>query len=490
MNKLSTERFETKYFGKKRHPETGEMVDILTDHFQTDPYLKWLPFTQNPSTNFYDISCGLRGVTGEFCRVKSEVYISPINDKESTLCKIEEKLKSNYKMETSDISRFKDIFTDVIFEASSLKIINPSFFVFEPLKHANEANPKYIPGQKKIANYYVSLSGSSKGLNNPDSQDLFSKIVCECLEVKNEKNTSDDGQKYYILPFIKESFKRDYEWLISQSSHAIIKYLPIFLHFYACYSILQFLLFLNKKNWDKPPTKAIEIYYMLVSERANRSSDAVVKGWASSDHLPDSLLDRFTAYTQVLDILNSLFEDENLMTFHEVICKFNSMPFNEESKQTCEEVLSQYQRRKRNTLLTRKTGKTESLPDERSITTHSFREFIDKLFELGTSLVSKEYGRNSKVKPIIYELFKIKLFSKRREHKVLVLDDDVLMLLVALSTQGRRTRIDDLFNRLRLEYGVALSYETKNLIVEHLAKLNLLDRKSDSGEAQYVHVIL
>ena len=52
-----------------------------------------------------------------------------------------------------------------------------------------------------------------------------------------------------------------------------------------------------------------------------------------------------------------------------------------------------------------------------------------------------------------------------------------------------RLRMDDLYKRFR-EYGIEFSFQTKNAISEYLLKLNLLERKSDSGEAQYVRIIL
>ncbi len=93
------------------------------------------------------------------------------------------------------------------------------------------------------------------------------------------------------------------------------------------------------------------------------------------------------------------------------------------------------------------------------------------------------------MKVALYSLVNIKLFEKRRDYSVLVLDEEMLLFLVAMIAKDDRLRMDDLYKRFR-EYGIEFSFQTKNAISEYLLKLNLLERKSDSGEAQYVRIIL
>lgn len=93
------------------------------------------------------------------------------------------------------------------------------------------------------------------------------------------------------------------------------------------------------------------------------------------------------------------------------------------------------------------------------------------------------------MKVALYSLVGIKLYEKRREHSVLTLDEEMLLFLVAMVTKGERIRMEDLYKRFQ-KYGIEFSFQTKNAISDYLMKLNLLERKSDSGEAQYVRIIL
>ena len=193
-----------------------------------------------------------------------------------------------------------------------------------------------------------------------------------------------------------------------------------------------------------------------------------------------------SAYAQALDILNCMFEDEDeLMTFQEILARFDEMDFDEEAKIDCETVLERYQTLKRKILDDRHTEKG-TLPEEIPTNVEDYKGFVDKLLRLCKELQSKDYPR---MKVALYSLVGIKLYEKRREHSVLTLDEEMLLFLVAMVTKGERIRMEDLYKRCQ-KYGIEFSFQTKNAISDYLMKLNLLERKSDSGEAQYVRIIL
>ena len=111
---------------------------------------------------------------------------------------------------------------------------------------------------------------------------------------------------------------------------------------------------------------------------------------------------------------------------------------------------------------------------------------MDTLLELCIKLQSKDYPR---MKHAMYSMVGIRLLMRRREHKVLAFDEELLLFLIAMVTKGERVRLDELYKRLET-YGILFSFQTKNAISEYLLNLNLLERKSDSGDAQYVRIVL
>lgn len=486
MKGLTDSEFKRLYF------KTDKEQEKLVDHFQTRD-VKLLPFTSNPlSGNLYDNSCGLLGVASEFYRLYTQSSVKPIESVDDTIAVLRTELKGQFKMPDEDIDHFIEVFVDILFENNKLNVIDPEFFAFAPMSFFDKGSKdikryaKYRSGQPKIANYYLSMTEPGENVFGNTPRDIFSQTVIDCLRKEDGISIPSPDDKYFIFPFIKASFAKDIKWLVKQNSSVVVKYLPLFLHFYACYSLIQTLAFMNKNNWNIPISKPLPIYYMLTSEKVTASADGVRKGWSASNLLSDTFLDKMSSYAQALDILNLLFEDnEGLMTFQEIRDRFASMEWDEDAKVFCEYILNEYQTRKR-TLLEDRGTETHALPAALDIDVNSYDQFMDCLLELCMKLQSIDYPR---MKHAVYSMADIRLLMHRREHKVLAFDEELLLFLIAMVTKGERVRLDELYKRFET-YGILFSFQTKNAISEYLLNLNLLERKSDSGEAQYVRIVL
>lgn len=488
---FSETNFLREYIKPKKDKKTGLVKNKLEDNFQTGKQ-KLLPFTLNPvSGSVYDGTCVLNGVAGEFYRIKTQSTIDPIYTAADTEETLRKELNNKFKMPADDIERFIKVFNDVMFENETLNVIDLSFFSFVPMKYFGKAYEKdkrvnkYKSGQPKIADYYASIAENIGVDFETKEKNLFCEVVNECLQ-KDSFGGRRERDKYFILPFVKQQFSEDIKWLLKQNNNVIVKYLPLMLYFYASYSIMQTLLFLNKANWQYSIDKPRPVTYMLSSERASEGQAAVKRGWAASDHFPETFLNKISAYAQALDILNSMFEDEEeLMTFHEILERFGKMEFDDDAKEICEKVLNTYQDFKYELLDDRDT-EPHPIAGKVEVNINSFKEFVTLLLDRCQTYQSVDYPR---MKVALYSLVNIKLFEKRRDYSVLVFDEEMLLFLVAMLAKNERIRMEDLFKRFR-EYGVEFSFQTKNAIGDYLLKLNLLERKSDSGEAQYVRVVL
>lgn len=488
---FSERNFLREYIKPKKDKKTDVVKDKLEDNFQTGKQ-KLLPFTLNPiSGSVYDGTCGLNGVAGEFYRLKTQSSVEPIYTAQDTEDTLRKGLSDKYKMPADDIERFIKVFNDVMFENETLNVIDLPFFSFVPMKYFGKAYEKdkrvnkYKSGQSKIADYYASIAENMGVDFETKEKDLFCEVVNECLQ-KDSIGNRGERDRYFILSFIKQQFSEDIKWLLKQNNNVIVKYLPLMLYFYASYSLMQTLMFMNKANWQYSTDKPRPITFMLSSERASEGQAAVKRGWAAVDHFPETFLNKMSAYAQALDILNSMFEDkEELMTFHEILESFEKMEFDNEAKAICEKVLNTYQNFKYELLEDRET-EPHPIAEKKEIHLNSFKEFVDLLLNRCITYQSVDYPR---MKVALYSLVNIKLFEKRRDYSVLVLDEELLLFLVAMMAKDERLRMEDLFKRFR-EYGIEFSFQTKNAIGDYLQKLNLLERKSDSGEAQYVRVVL
>lgn len=488
---FSDTNFLREYIKPSKDKKTGAIKNKIEDNFQTGKQ-KLLPFTLNPITGcVYDGTCGLNGVAGEFYRIQNQLNVKPIYSPIDTEEVLRKELNSKFKMPADDIERFIKVFNDVMFENDTLNVIDLSFFSFVPMKYFDKGHEKdtrydkYRTGQPKIADYYASIAENIQVQFETKEKDLFCEVVNECLQ-KDSFGATAKRDNYYVLPFIKNQFAEDVKWLLKQNNNVIVKYLPLMLYFYASYSLMQTLMFMNKANWQYSTDKPRPITFMLSSECASEGQAAVKRGWSATDHLPETFLNKLSAYAQTLDILNCMFEDEEeLMTFQGILERFSEMEFTDEAKGICENVLNTYQDYKYD-LLDGREKEPKPIADKKEININSYLEFVELLLDRCLTYQSKEYPR---MKVALYSLVKIKLFEKRRDYSVLVLDEEMLLFLVAMMAKDDRIRMEDLYKRFR-DYGIDFSFQTKNAISDYLLKLNLLERKSDSGEAQYVRVVL
>ena len=118
---------------------------------------------------------------------------------------------------------------------------------------------------------------------------------------------------------------------------------------------------------------------------------------------------------------------------------------------------------------------------------NSYEQFIEKLELLCITYQSQSYC--SRLRKKVSDLLSIRFLQVRRGLHILTLDNEMLIFLIALFTQGKKTKLEDMYEVFH-QYGIFFNLNTRTAIEELLLKLNLLDRKSDSGEAQYVTVVL
>lgn len=448
--------------------------------------IKLLPFNSNPASA-YDKKCGLHGTTGEFFRLWDNDGTMPIEDFEKSAVEpVKEYLINQKQMPNEQIPEFIRMMRDIMFINGNLNITDSAFLKYIPLVPNDKRilindRKKYSDGQRKIAKFlYSMLSDELQNSGHSDMPNLFSKILQEALAPFGRTSDETKERDYIILSFIKKSFEENLKWMIEQEESVKIKYLHLLLHFYACYAVTQIIVRLSAKNKLKEDVPA-PFYFILDSERASINHDAVVRGW--SYQIPKSSLDNLYGKSQALDILNSVLGG-NIGFYNNIYEVLNETEF-EENRELCNELLSKYQKEKIEVINSR-TSESKSIK-EIEIDVHSYDEFVKTLENLCIRLQSSSYI--SRMRKKVIDLLSVRFLQSRRGNFVLVLDNEMLTFLIALFTKSKKTKLEDLY-KLFNSYGIYFNRGSRLAIEEYLLKLNLLDRKSDSGEAQYVTVIL
>lgn len=466
------------YFDK--YHEKGEFKDNWQE------FVKLLPFESFSHIKF-DKYCGLWGVVGLFSRLLEKVELEPVNNFASFKKETIEILSSEKNMNEEDIKVLLPVIEDLVFIDGNLSPLDRTFFKYLPVlptnvEIADSDVSKYQKGQEKIAEYLFSMIEPNElQITRTIDNNLFLDIIKEILNSRKIIPTNKIEQKYYILPFIKKQFNCDLNWLFKQKEAVVVKYMPLFLYFYVCYSISQTIcsLIYKKSKNDKPEL----LYFLLSSQTASKNSEAVLHGFM--DKFGGSELSKIFAKTQAIDIVNGMFSEPDSCLYMDLMEKFEKINF-EENKNQCIEIIRDYYEEKGKKVFGRK-GEKERDIDSNILNFSNFKEFFGKLETVCELLNSKEY--RTKIPNKFIDLLKIRLLEQRGANKVLVLDNELILFLIALFTKSSRTRLDKMYKAFT-EYGICFSRSTRLLIEEMLIKLGLLERKSDSGEAQYVEIIL
>ncbi len=476
--KIKLEEYNQKYH------QGGKFIDKFQEG------IKILPFDSRNASAFGK-RCGLQGTTGEFFRLWIDDGTTPIEDFEnSAVIPVIGYLKDIKMMPDFQIPQFIRMMKDIMLVNGHLNITDSSFLKYIPLMPNDERiqskeRNMYKDGQRKLANFlYSMLSDDMQSAPESGSKDLFSKIIQESLTPFGGNDNEKKQRDYYIIPYIRQSFEKDLKWLLSLDESVKVKYIHLLLHFYACYAVTQATVRLKNKcdDFDSAPAP---FYFILNSEKASVNHDAVIRGWSSQ--IPKMTLDRLYGKLQALDIMNSTL-GSNIGFYSDVIKKLEETPF-EENRDACYNLLNSYQQDKRNALSGRSSEKhILDAFGEIDVNISSYEEFAHKLERLCMGLQSPSYI--SRMRKKVIDLLSVRfLQNRKRSGYVLVLDNEMLIFLIALFSKGKKTKLEDLY-KLFNSYGIYFNRGSRLAIEEYLIKLNLLDRKSDSGEAQYVTVIL
>ena len=450
-----------------------------------------LPFTSNPSASNFDNSCSLKGITGEFFRLCEKSGCKPIQDYENDLERHVKQHLQNNQLTPEKIAKFTDIMKDLMNAQGTFIPIDTSFLKYIPLQtKANQSTlSKYGDGQKKIAEYIFSMKDPSISLRPRDGRNnLFSKSIQEALN-SNDFFSNESRPAYYILPFVKKQFGEDIQWFTSKEDYVILRYIDLFLYFYSCYSIVQTIVKLdvNKLNVDLNAPEPF--YFILSNESASQKREVITQGW--SKKMSKQYVEKLFGRLQCVDMLNTLVksDDNDVGLYAHILNNLQKQNFDEQQKKECKEILDYYKYAKIEQLRKRDKGKKfleKNLPDTN---VDSFESFVKTFETLARNLISPEY--EGKMLGRVNDLLKVRLLQIRqgRGSSVLVLDNELLTFLIAMISKEERIKLKDLYSKFK-EYGICFDLHTKQAIEDELLKLNILERKSDSGEAQYVHIVL
>ena len=422
-----------------------------------------LPFRLN-SRDQTKFDRGFDGIIGEFARISSEKCWDKNFDLNLIVNNIV--LNDELKYDEGNNEFLKSIISEYLTKDEiNVKVLHPYLFLYlSKTKHLRADN------EKEIATFFrdvmfKDLDKFNEFFNNKNSDNILMKLILNNIpELPNENIPF----KYYsCLNFISRVFKEDIEFIMDKPTFLINNLDDIFA-FYYFYYCSQVVLKLNQSfgaDLDKPT----KIYSLLDWEKASKSRKSINEGY---NILRESNKKLFINMV-LIEHFNTLL-GTNALLVNQLENLINTNPINKEGYFNClKEWINYY----------------EDMHDlDNTMYFENFHDYVkiyQKDLEIGIR-IQQHSGFSLNLENIGK-----KYFLKRRGQYgyALNITKDFLYLITALCVKEEKIKLNDLFKEYERR-GLFFDRYSKEEIINLLNTWNLIDKKSDSGDAQYVKQIL
>lgn len=344
------------------------------------------------------------------------------------------------------------------------------------------------PRECKLADYLVDVLGDashlqqyiSKANKTFDAQsNALEKFAASKLETK--PTTRKTGNEYQrITTAIQGKYESDFEYIIGARNRTRDYLIPLIEFYYFTYTA-QAILQLNR-FLDGDRNQCIPLYFCLEWEKTSQNRQCFSEGW----NLLQDAAKRIFAHAIVLEILNQTEEGVapvDYITLNELIKRSPN-----EDHRIAEE-LKVLTNRYRNAIsdcpemaeLTRSAS-----PDHRTAAEVKFL-FDSVRIQFENTVRNRPYSSYAAK----FEEYSRKYLKRRgRSGMMLNLSEETLIFLTKICIKDQeKMRLNDVFSEFEAR-GVFLDNHSKSEVMHYFEKLNLIEKKSDSGDAQYVKRIL
>lgn len=428
---------------------------------------KLLPYAANEKTLVSEFS----GVVGAFSRLISSKELKEDFNAEQFIDDVADYI-GEYD-EEANRETFKDIVKTMFINEGNLVDFDIKTINYISSTSADEKVAKFLYSTL----FDETLKSEAISHYDRDVNNILYKLVLKALPNLKDKSFSMDEYECYI-PFIKELFVEDFKFLIKYEE-VYKDSLKRFLEYYYMFYVSQLAIKLSK--FEKADlSKADKIYYTLSWESTSKNRTSYKFGW---DLLKNSVNSLFShAITLELLNYNGVDKQLNYIDLAEIYKSMDKTEIEEE----VEKIFNAYT----NHIQDKAWDEFKVLDRETEV--NGFNK-VYKLFDA----IEYQFVKSSRTRA--YEAYKnwfVKFvygnFAKKRGplgYNLNMTDDDIILMTKICIKEEGRMKLNTLFNEFELR-GLFFDRDSKMKIIQLYEKLNLLEKKSDSGDAQYVRSVL
>jgi DNA phosphorothioation-dependent restriction protein DptG len=459
----------------------------------TGNQLKIFPFKTNPSGDvFIEDFKSFQGIVGELFRVsnnKEQLDFTSKEESYKTFLKTTIIKNAISKVETKNKEEFRSMLSNLFFnDDNTLMKFNVKTINYMNLISSNNAIKDF---SKFIKEIFLKDDNSITQLDEKNENDnILHQLIVDCLpELSNVKSKSSLIPYSNLFPGISELFKVDF-YFLSKDVSFLLQHIEDLFKYYSFFYFTQVSLKLN--SFGLGNTEVVPIFFSLDWETLSESRlSAQVPGWKELNKNYDSIFahantlellnyiivdnQKIGDYLQIQNLIKSLSPDEKT-TFKNKIAELNSFYTSiinvfdpGYNWNHCEDLL-------RTVLISKK------IDDEFVLEIYSLWYRIK--YQFINSPRKTPYQNYSKWLTSFTKVNYIK--NRGRLGATTVLSQEMLLFLTRLCIGNEsKIRLKTLWDNLKLR-GIVFDEISKLEITKLFEKINLIEKKSDSGDAQYI----
>ncbi len=457
---LSLEQFQnSKMFDSK-----GKLYHKSGNRF------KLFPFVTQP--NSIPVT-ELGPLIGSFlCRVEEK------KPKEITASELVEKLKEDTEIQAGQEELFFETIRQLFFTTDgSLRPMN-----LQMIEHMTCTETS----QNRIAEYLVDVLGSTETLKksldlakNKNSSNVLEAFVLSKLEFEDEANSHEGVSYFRVVESLRSCFEEDFAYILEDPKRLreyLVSLLELYFFSYTAQTSLQLSRFMDGERDSNIP-----LYFCLEWEKTSQSRLCFTEGWQKLQ----GTIEKMLAHAVTLEILNQTKDGSELVDY----IRLGEIVSDEEIDLEISEQIDQL------TLLYRESitdcvemNELEKKTSPAGMTSASLRYLYDSIrvqFE-NTGRIRAYGSYTNKFESYCKKYLK----SRGRSGLMLNLSEEDLIFITKLCIKDQeQVRLKDVFKGFERR-GIFLDDISKEQATEYYEKLNLIEKKSDSGDAKYVKRIL
>lgn len=390
-----------------------------------------------------------------------------------------DRMKAEVEIEPGSEGFFQEAVSQLFFEDGQLRALNLKMREYIPCDEQ---------AAKRIAEYLVDVLGDREHLQNQvkyamqalaQRSNVLESFVISKLEATPGKPLS--GPRYVrITTALKTVFEQDFEYVLTSEVRTRDYLLPLLEFYYFTYTA-QACLQLDRLC-DGDPTVNRPLYFSLEWEKTSQSRRCFSEGWK----LLEPALGNMFAHVITLEILNQVEENERF-DYVKLAQMAARSPEEDESIGGQIHQLSTLYRNAISDCAELSSLVPKTSPNERTVSEIRF------LFKS----VRTQFEMTDRRKPYVTYAEKFERFCKQKYLKrrgrsgpMLNISEETLIFLTKICVREQELmRLNDVFFEFERR-GVFLDQNSKEQVAQYFEKLNLIEKKSDSGDAKYVKRIL